>query len=188
MKEFIEMINKYQPSNEHEEKDKEVILTFCNQHDNAFDRKNNIAHITSSSWIVNKERTKVLLIYHNLYDSWGWCGGHNDNDQDCLNVAKKEAMEETSIQTIQVLSSTPISLEVLPVWCHYKKGVFVNSHLHLNVTYLFEADETAPIQMKEDENSDVAWILVEEVQNIVREPQMIPIYHKLMQLVNRIDH
>lgn len=183
MKQFIDMITTYIPSNEQEEKDKEVILAFCNLHEDAFDRNNNIAHITSSSWIVNKERTKVLMIYHNLYDSWGWCGGHNDMDQDCLHVAKKEAIEETSNDTIHVLSSTPISLEVLPVWSHYKKGVFVNSHLHLNITYLFEADETAPIQMKEDENSDVAWILVEDVKNIVREPQMIPIYEKLMQHV-----
>lgn len=37
------------------------------------------------------------------------------------------------------------------------RGAYVPSHLHLNVTYLLEADEEERLRLKEDENSGVAW-------------------------------
>ena len=38
------------------------------------------------------------------------------------------------------------------------------SHLHLNVTYLLEADPELPLRIKEDENSEIGWIGVEEIE------------------------
>ena len=56
-----------------------------------------MAHMTASSWIVNEDYTKVLMIYHNIYNSWAWTGGHADGDEDLLHVAVKEAREETGL-------------------------------------------------------------------------------------------
>lgn len=42
----------------------------------------------------------MLMVYHNIYDSWSWTGGHADGDEDVLHVAMKEAKEETGIQTL----------------------------------------------------------------------------------------
>ena len=60
-----------------------------NKNDDVLVRDNEIAHITSSGFIVNKLRTKVLMIHHNIYNSWGWTGGHADGDEDLLYVAMK---------------------------------------------------------------------------------------------------
>ena len=49
------------------------------------------------------------------------------------------------------------SLEILTVDGHEKHGRYVSSHLHLNVTYLLEADPSAAIRPKPDENSRVGW-------------------------------
>ena len=30
--------------------------------------------MTASAWVVNPGRTKVLMVYHNIYKSWSWLG------------------------------------------------------------------------------------------------------------------
>ena len=58
------------------------------------------------------------------------------------------------------------------------------SHLHLNVTYLMEADPRKPIRKKPDENSAVAWIPVEEIGEKSTEPWFVEhIYSKLCKKV-----
>ena len=44
-----------------------------------------------------------------------------------------------------------------------KRGKYVTTHLHLNVTYLMEADPVQEIRCKPDENSAVGWIPVEQI-------------------------
>ena len=77
---WIDDIKNYVPYNEQEKKDKELILNAISNYNNILDRECSIAHITSSGYIVNKSRTKVLMIYHKLYNSWAWTGGHADGD------------------------------------------------------------------------------------------------------------
>ena len=98
--------------------------------------------MTASAWVVNKDRSKILLAYHNIYDSWAWLGGHADGEKDLLKVALKEVAEESGVKNIKPVSEDILSVEILTVDGHEKKGVYVPSHLHLNVTYLIEADDT----------------------------------------------
>ena len=145
-----------------------------------FTRENEVAHFTASSWLVNKEHTKVLMIYHNIYHSWSWTGGHAGRDTDLLAVAMREAMEETGVKTITPVSKDLFSIEILTVDGHIKRGKYVPSHLHLNVTYLLEADEAEVLHIKQDENSGVAWFTLEEALEKCSEPWMIEwIYKKL---------
>ncbi|MBQ9425615.1 MAG: NUDIX hydrolase [Erysipelotrichaceae bacterium] len=150
-------IKRYQPYNIQEEKDKRIILEFLDRYEDAFERSNELAHMTSSAWVVNHEKNKVLMAYHRIYDSWAWLGGHCDGNRDCLAVAMKEVKEEAGVKTVRPVSDEIFSLEVLSVDSHYKRGNYVPTHLHLNVTYLLEADENEKLQVKEDENSNVAW-------------------------------
>lgn len=53
--------------------------------------------MTASAWVVNKDRSKVLMIYHNIYNSWSWLGGHADGETDLLAVAIREVREEAGI-------------------------------------------------------------------------------------------
>ncbi|WP_455505301.1 NUDIX hydrolase, partial [Clostridium sp.] len=128
---WIEDIKNYKPYNEQEAKDKDLILKCINLHDDILTRENTIAHITSSGYIVNKSRTKVLMIYHNIYKSWAWTGGHADGDSDLLHVAIKEAKEETGLKNVTPVMTNILGLDVLNVNGHIKKGKYVSSHLHL---------------------------------------------------------
>lgn len=162
--ELKEIIEKYQPYNEQEMKDKEVMLKFMQQFDDVLTRKNEFAHFTSSAWVVNPERTKVLMVYHNIYQAWSWTGGHADGNSNLKDVAQKELQEETGITHFKLLEPTPFSLEIVTVDGHVKKGKYVASHLHLNLTYLIEAKEEEKLQMKEDENSGVCWVDINQVE------------------------
>ena len=92
------------------------------------------------------------MAYHNLYQSWAWLGGHADGESDLLSVALREANEESGVLAVPV-SPEIFSLEILHVAPHVKRGKFVCAHLHLNATYLLEADDKAPIRCKPDESS-----------------------------------
>lgn len=158
-----ENLEKYVPYNEQEEVDKEVMLSYINNFDNVLTRENKYGHFTSSAFVLNKERTKILMAYHKIYDSWAWVGGHSDGDSDLLHVAMKEAKEETGIKNVTPISENLYSLEIIVVNGHEKRGKYVASHVHLNATYLLEADESEEIHIKEDENSGVKWVPINKI-------------------------
>ena len=177
---LVEEIKKYVPCCEQEARDKAVILDYLDKHPDAFLRSDLIAHMTASAWIVNRERTKVLMVYHRIYDSWSWTGGHADGEEDLLAVALREAREETGLTNVRPVSGEIYSLEVLTVNGHEKRGEYVPSHLHLNLTYLLEADESEELRVCEEENSGVRWFTLGEALDASTEPWFVErIYKKL---------
>lgn len=213
----------YQPFNEQEAVDKQVILRALRDDPACFDRSAQ-AHMACSIWVVDPACTQTLLVYHNIYDSWSWIGGHADGERNLEAVALRELKEETGVThaylvecemptTIEVgsakekyctegitqttnpsqredaskqsmptgmnaresdrrgRSQSPIfSLEVLTVDGHEKRGRYVSSHLHLNVTYLAVADPAEPIRIKPDENSGVRWASLDQLIPLSTEP------------------
>lgn len=162
-------IENYQPYNEQEEKDKQTMLKYMDTFDNLLTRENEFAHFTASSWAVNKEKSKVLMVYHNIYQAWTWTGGHSDGEADLLKVAMKELKEETGVKNVTPLKQDIFSLEALTVDGHVKRGKYVSSHIHLNLTYLLEVDEKEILHKKEDENSGVKWVPIEKVNEVSTE-------------------
>ena len=173
-------IENYKPYNEQEKQDKKVMLDYINNFDNILTRENEFGHFTASSWVVNNQRTKVLMIYHNIYNSWTWTGGHADGEHDLLGTAVRELKEETGVTNVKVLKPDIFSLENICVNGHVKRGKYVSSHVHLNLTYLLEVDEKEKLKIKEDENSGVRWIPIEDIDKYSTEPWMVEkVYKKL---------
>jgi len=179
-------IEKYVPYYEQELKDKALILEACKNFNNLLTRENKIMHVTSSGYIVNKTRDKVLMIYHKIYDSWAWTGGHADGDSDLLQVAVKEAKEETGIENITPVLQDIISIDVITVNGHLKRGEYVSSHLHLNVTYLLEASEDDALVVNEEETKGVKWLPINELSSYCSEPYMVEnIYNKINKKIKK---
>ena len=164
-----ENLEKFNPYNEQEEVEKKIMLKYINDFGDVLTRENEYGHFTSSAFVLNKERTKILMIYHKIYNSWAWVGGHADGDNDLLYVAMKEAKEETGIKNISPIYEDIYSLEIINVNGHEKRGKYVGSHVHLNVTYLLEADENEQIHIKEDENSGVKWVPISDILQVTSE-------------------
>ena len=170
----------YEPCNEQEHRDRAAMLSYIDTASDVLTRSNETAHFTASAWILNKEHSKILMIHHNIYNSWSWTGGHADGEEDLCAVAVREAKEETGIQNVKLLKDGIFSIEILTVDGHEKRQRYIPSHLHLNATYLLETDEAETLLIKPDENSGVRWFALEEAVTASSEPWMRErIYRKL---------
>lgn len=186
MSKSLDLINKYEPKNEQEIADIKLINEAEKVCGEILTRNNKFGHLTSSVFVVNKDRTKVLCVYHNIYKSWSWIGGHADGDDDLLYVAEKELKEETSLEEFVFVSNVPLTVDALTVFGHTRKGEYVSAHLHYNVTFLVEADEKSYTHIQEDENSGVAWIEFEKFLEVCTEPHMIPVYKKCIERCKKL--
>jgi len=182
----VESIVKYQPINEQEEIDKIAIIDFMENNEDAYDRSNLIGHLTSSAIVVNEKMDEVLFVYHNIYNSWSWVGGHNDGDRDFLKVAIKEAKEETGLSEIRDVLGEILMIDVLPVRRHIKRGKFVGNHQHLNITFLLVANKNEKLSIKPDENSGVKWFKIDEVLDYVSEEEMKIVYQKAFDKISNL--
>ena len=177
---LLEALEGYQPWNEQEERDRAVLLGLLGSGQDLWTRENLTAHLTASAWVVNPDRSRVLMAYHNIYDSWSWLGGHADGERDLLSVTRREVEEESGLTAVRPVREDLFSLEILTVDGHEKRGAYVPSHLHLNVTYLLEAEDGQSLRSKPDENQAVAWFGREEAVAASSEPWFRErIYRKL---------
>ena len=182
---WAEPIARFQAGDDREAQEQRMILEMIDRLGDAIlTRESEIAHMTASSIIVSPDRRRTLMAFHRIYNSWAWTGGHADGESDFEAVARREAQEETGISGLKRLGGGIASLEILPVWAHVKRGRAVGSHLHLNVSYLFEADDSLPLSVREDENSAVGWIAVDRLCESVSEPPMLPVYERLLRRAN----
>ena len=139
----------------------EQITEFVQENPDCFERSLLIGHVTGSAWIVDKSRQFTLLTHHRKLDKWFQTGGHCDGDSDVLNVALKEAQEETGLSDIQILSSDIFDIDIHEI--PERKGTL--AHLHYDVRFLFEADMNEKITIS-SESTDLAWIALSEVSKL----------------------
>ena len=161
----------YRPRNEQEARDAAEIIRRLESGEDLWTRKNTAAHLTASAWVVSPDRTRVLMCFHKLYDSWSWLGGHvEEGEYDLSAAALREVREESGLTRLRLASRDVYSVEILAVAGHEKRGQYVSSHLHLNLTYLVEADPDEPLTVKADENSGLRWFTPEEAVERSSEP------------------
>jgi 8-oxo-dGTP pyrophosphatase MutT (NUDIX family) len=177
----LNLFDTYQPQDPFEVADLDYIRDAIKHYGDALYQRHPHMHYSASAMIFNQTMTKTVMIYHKLYDSWGWVGGHMDGMTDFKMVAIKEATEETGLSDLKLLSDKPISIEVLPVWFHMKKGAAISSHLHLNVSYILIANEDEPLLANDIETDGVRWIDLKDIDQFVSEPEMMPIYTKIIE-------
>ena len=182
---WAEPLAAFVPGDAREAEEQRVMLeTIARLGDAVLTRESALAHMTASSIIVSPDRRRTLMAFHRIYQSWAWTGGHADGETDLEQTARREAAEETGIRALRRLGDGIASMEILPVWAHVRRGREVGSHLHLNVSYLFEADDTLPLRTAPDENSAVGWIEVARLSEFVSEPPMLPVYRRLLDRAN----
>jgi len=112
---LLKLLGDYQPYDKDERDMYEMLVRFVENEDQCFERGLRIGHITGSAWIVDRERSHVLLTHHRKLDRWLQLGGHADGEADVLAVALREAREESGLEAVTPLLDTPYDVDVHPI-------------------------------------------------------------------------
>ena len=187
MKTLRQQIESYIPHTTDELQAKTEILKQWDYLGDAIFERPDGGHFTASSIILNPDRTHMLMVYHNIYQSLAWTGGHADGAKDLLQKALEEAKEETGIQQVMPLTTAILSVDVLPVKAHTKRGKDIAAHQHYNIAYGFIASDKQPLAIKPDENSQVCWVALDDWKVQCNEPHMIPVYEKIIARMLALD-
>ncbi len=150
------------------------MIAFLESSENCFERDNPEGHFTGSAWVVNPSRGAVLLTHHRKLNKWLQLGGHADGNSDLQVVAREEAMEESGIQSLKLVSNEIFDLDIHPI---PPLGTD-SAHLHYDVRFLFEADPDLGKVVVSPESHDVAWVPIEKVTQLNQEPSMARMVEK----------
>ncbi len=142
-----------------------------------FHRDHFPGHITGSAWIVNEDRSKVLLVHHAKLHRWLQPGGHADGEENVMNVAIREAEEETGVTGFSVLHEGIFDMDIHVIPARKE----IPEHLHYDLRFLLEADDTIPLLISEESN-DVQWINVKELAAFNDEPSLLRLRDKSLAL------
>ena len=169
---ILEKLNKYRPTPS-EEKFKQDIIAFIKEHPDCFERSLKIGHVTASAWIINKEGTHALLMHHAKLDKWFQLGGHSDGDANTLNVAIKEAQEESGI-----LAITPVSKDIFDIDIHLiPANSKEQAHYHYDIRFLLQVTSDESIVIN-NESKELRWI-GKNLQNLPTEsPSVVRMFNK----------
>lgn len=171
---LLSQLERYRPSDHEEGEMRERIMQFVRQHEDCFSRSLLIGHITGSAFVVNPERTHILLTHHKKLNRWLQLGGHADGESNILNVAQREAEEESGLTDIH-----PVSGDIFDVDIHLIPARKTDpEHYHYDIRYLFEADSRNPVTVS-DESHDLVWVPVKDVLTYTEERSMLRMVSKI---------
>jgi len=160
---LLHLLENYAPKNPTEAGEVHIFKHFVHENTDCFERSNLVGHVTASGWIVSKDMNHVLLHMHKKANRWMQFGGHNDGDNDVLNVATKENEEETGLTSVQLLSDTPLDIGVRFVEQHKD----IPAHVHFDVCFIFSADMNEPFNVDAGESTLLKWFSLKDAKEAI---------------------
>ena len=169
---LIHLLNAYEPLGE-EAIYKAGMIKFIESNENCFERSLAIGHITASSWLLNKGRSKALLMHHSTLGRWLQPGGHCDGDPDVLRVAIREAREESGITQIE-----PISKNIFDIDIHLiPENGREKSHYHYDVRFLLRVASDEEV-VKNLESKELRWVGKDKSELPTNELSVVRMFNK----------
>jgi 8-oxo-dGTP pyrophosphatase MutT (NUDIX family) len=98
----LNLLNQYTEDEPENQFSKALLISFAEQEENCCERTLLIGHFTGSCWLVSKDGQRVLLTHHKKLGRWLQLGGHADGDGDLVQVALREAEEESGLKDLRV--------------------------------------------------------------------------------------
>ncbi|MGK7297009.1 MAG: NUDIX hydrolase [Candidatus Wenzhouxiangella sp. M2_3B_020] len=147
-------------------------LALLDGHPNCFDRDCWAGHVTGSAWLLDPDRSDVLLTHHRKLDIWVQPGGHCDGDPDTLAVARREAEEESGL-AVEVLSPEILDIDIheIPARRHDPR------HAHFDVRYAFISTSGRKYTVT-DESHDLQWVSIDEIHRYAPDESILRMARK----------
>lgn len=133
-------------------------IRFVQTHADCLNRSCAPGHLTGSAWIVSPDRSRTLLTHHLKLDKWLQLGGHADGEGDLLEVARREACEESGVRRLRALDAGIFDVD--RHWIPPRKAE--PGHHHYDLRFWFEADPGEPLIISHESKS-LAWVELRQV-------------------------
>lgn len=129
------------------------------EHPRAYFRDHLPGHMTGSAWILDESRDFVLLTHHAKLNRWLQPGGHADGEENIIEVAMKEALEETGISNFSYVSRGIFDIDIHQI---PERGGFP-AHDHYDIRVLLSANRNTQL-FKTDESHALEWVRISELR------------------------
>lgn len=170
---LIELLHDYQTSYPSESSTVQRYIEFIKNHADCFERTQLLGHVTGSAWLVNSTGTHVLLTHHRKLNKWLQLGGHADGHTNALEVAIKEAREESGIQTIKALDTGLFDIDIHEIPARNSEP----AHYHYDARFALQVcgDDTYTVS---DESHALEWIKISQLAERTDESSMLRMAEK----------
>ncbi len=174
---LVTLLHNYFPEASEEIESKQKMIAFIQENPDCFERTLEYGHITGSAWLLNDDCSKALLMHHHKLDLWVQLGGHCDGDSNVLQVALKEAQEESGIEKI-----VPVSCDIFDIDIHHIPG---NSrekeHYHYDVRFLLRVVGNEQV-IQNSESKELRWIDKNETSLPTQSLSVVRMFRKWLEL------
>ena len=132
---------------------------FANSSSEVFERSHPPGHFTASCWLLSPDRRRVLLTQHKKLGRWLQLGGHADGDLDLVDVALREAQEESGLDCLGPDSIVP---EIFDLDAHeIPARANEPAHIHWDVRFvIYAASELFNVSAESDA---LAWVEIDQL-------------------------
>jgi 8-oxo-dGTP pyrophosphatase MutT (NUDIX family) len=179
---LLSLLKDYQVRFPNEKPMSERMMAFVETNPRCFERSLAEGHITGSSWLVDSSGERVLLTHHRKLNRWLQLGGHADGDSDVLEVAVREAREESGILELEVCSPFvfDIDIHLIPA-----RGM-EPAHFHYDCRFAVQA-LTSDIYTISAESHDLKWVRIRDVSSLTTEESMLRMARKWLEELDDSD-
>ncbi len=162
MYDLINELKHFVPYDNNEKIQLAKTLEFLQNNDNCYDRSNLVGHVTAGALVCDR-KGNILLNHHKKSGMWFQFGGHCDGETDCLNVAKREVMEESGITDIELGVPSIFCVSTFVVAdCNAKNEP---KHTHYDINFLFIVkDKYFKIS---SESIEIKWTTIAEARQLI---------------------
>jgi 8-oxo-dGTP pyrophosphatase MutT (NUDIX family) len=174
---LLELLATYAKKHPAEKACASQIIEFISQYDTCFNRELSVGHMTGSAWIVNRAGTHTLLTHHKKLNKWLQLGGHADGDSDILQVAKREADEESGLSGLKTEDGEIFDIDIHQIPARADEP----QHLHHDIRFVFRAVGSDNFIVSE-ESHDLAWVEVTRINEYNPEESLMRMAQKWLKL------
>lgn len=175
--ELSELLENYRPFDAHETAMVARLKSFLAVKGEHFGRElagvaPECGHVTGSSWIVDESGENVVLVFHRKLGKWVQPGGHCEGESNVLNVALREAREETGLDVrADDTAIFDVDAHEIPEYWN------TPDHIHYDVRFLLRAS-AAQAPVVSEESRAVKWVSLDEARELSGEESVARMIEK----------
>jgi 8-oxo-dGTP pyrophosphatase MutT (NUDIX family) len=151
-------------------------IDFVSNQAACFERELACGHVTASAWVVNSDKTKVLLTHHRKLNKWLQLGGHADGDSDIFEVARREVWEESGLSDVALWREEIFDLDIHPIPARGNEP----EHEHYDIRIAMQAIGSEAYVVS-DESHDLRWVPIIALRELTQGESMLRMGRKWLQ-------